>query len=120
VDILVVYDIAGWQFKTSLKTSLPIWTHFMNLPTRSRMMTISRSVTTYTTLPTLASLLVTKGKRRERRSTIRKESNTLSEVHHSRITNPERRTQLVSKTRRRSSKAFLKHSGKSTGKHQSV
>jgi hypothetical protein len=34
-----------WQFKTSLKTSLPIWVHFENLLIRSRMINASRNVT---------------------------------------------------------------------------
>jgi hypothetical protein len=54
------------------------------------------------------------------RRRIRKERSMLPGVPHRRKTNRGRRTQLVSRTRTRNSKAFLRHYGKRAGRHQSV
>jgi hypothetical protein len=79
-----------------------------------------RSVTHRTALPILGSPLVVRERKTRRRKGIKKERSTLLGVHHRRITNPERRTPPVSKTRIRSSKAFPNPYGKSAGSHQSV
>src|SRR3981081_737211 len=108
------------QFKTNPITFPPIWAHYENLPTRSRMTTVMRSVTHRTALPILPNPPVVRKRETRRRRRIRKERRTLLGVRHRRITSPERRTPLVLKTKIRSSKAFPKHYGKSAGSHQSV
>jgi hypothetical protein len=80
------------------------------------MMTDMRSHTHRIAPPILASVPLGKGRRKRRKRRIRKESNTLSEVHLRSTINLGRRTQLVSKTRKRSSKAFQKYYGRSAGK----
>jgi hypothetical protein len=82
-------------------------------------MTALKNVTHRTVLPTLASLLVGGRRIRKKRRT-RKERSTMPAVRLRKITNLGRRTQLVSKTRKRSSKASPKHYSKSAGKHQFV
>jgi hypothetical protein len=84
------------------------------------MITDMRSVTHHITLSILASLLVEKRRRKGRRRRIRKERSMLPEVHLRRTINLGKRTQLVSKIRKRSSKAFRKHYGRSAGKRQFV
>jgi hypothetical protein len=84
------------------------------------MMTDMRSVTHHITLLILASIPVEKRRRKGRRKRIRKERSTLPGVHLRRRINLERRTQLVSKTKKKSSKAFPKHYGRSAGKRQFV
>jgi hypothetical protein len=84
------------------------------------MTTISRNITHRIGLPTLASLPVEKGRRRRRRREIRKERTILPGVHDRRKTNLGGRTQQVSKTKTRSSKAFLKHYERSARKRQAV